>query len=206
MFFLADLSFWQKIEKLDQWLFIQVNSVYTNSFFDSLLPFMRNSLHWAPLYLFLIVFALLNFKAKGGWWIVFMLATVAITDMTGTYIFKHNVQRIRPCGDPDFYMQVRLLVDHCSSGFSFVSNHAANHFGLATFFFITLRPWLHNWASIGLLWAALISYAQVYVGVHYPLDILAGTLLGLLVGIFTGSIFNKRYGIAIFDKQPTLSS
>ena len=204
--FLMALSFWERLEKVDQWLFIQVNSVYTNSFFDHLMPFMRNSSVWIPLYLFLVVFALLNFRSRGAWWILFFVATVALTDMTGNYVFKHNFQRIRPCGDPDFYTHVRLLVDHCSTGYSFVSNHAANHFGLAVFFLITTRSFLKKWAWIALVWAALISYSQIYVGIHYPLDILGGALLGLIFGVLTGSLFNKRYGIAIFDNQPTVSS
>jgi len=205
MFLLAS-TFWDKLEKLDQWLFIQINSQFTNPFFDSVMPFMRNSLNWAPLYLFLIVFALLNFKSRGAWWILFFIITVALTDMIGNYGFKHNFERIRPCGDPDFFMHVRLLVDHCSTGFSFTSNHAANHFGLGTFFYVTTKPWLKKWALTGWVWAGIISYAQVYVGVHYPLDILGGALIGLLIGTLTGSLFNNRHGFAIFDTQPTISS
>ncbi len=204
--YLLATTFWEKIEKIDQWLFVQVNSTMTNPLFDQVMPFMRESLHWVPLYLFLIVFALLNFKGKGAWWIVFFIVTVALTDMIGNYGFKHNFQRLRPCNDPDFFMHVRLLVNHCSSGFSFTSNHAANHFGIATFFYITTRSWLKRWAITGWVWAGIISYAQVYVGVHYPLDILGGALLGLLIGTFTGSVFNNRNGIAIFETQPTVSS
>ena len=58
---------------------------------------------------------------------------------------------------------------------------------------------LKNWAWIGLFWAAAIAYAQVYVGVHYPLDVFCGALLGLAFGITTGTIFNKRFGFAIFE-------
>lgn len=120
----------------------------------------------------------------------------------GTYLFKHNFHRLRPCSDPDLLFQVRLLTDRCSGGYSFTSNHAANHFGMATFFFITFRSVLKKWAWIGFLWAGLIAYAQVYVGVHYPLDVLCGALLGLILGLLTGKVFNKRYGFAIFDSQP----
>jgi undecaprenyl-diphosphatase len=199
-------SFWEHIEKADQWLFIQINSVMTNPVFDEIMPFMRESNHWIPLYLFLIVFALLNFKGKGAWWILFFIVTVSLTDLIGNYGFKHNFNRLRPCNDPDFFMHVRLLVDHCSTGFSFTSNHAANHFGMGTFFYVTTRHWLKRWSLTGWVWAGLISYAQIYVGVHYPLDILGGALLGLLIGTFTGSMYNNRFGFAIFGTQPTVSS
>ncbi len=206
MFFISLLTIWQTLEQWDQWLFIKINSSFTNSFFDSLMPVMRYPLNWAPLYLFLGVFAILNYKGKGAWWLLFFIATIALTDMTGTYIFKHSFQRVRPCGDPDFFFHVRLLADHCSTGYSFVSNHAANHFGLASFFFITARPLLKNYAAIAFIWAGLIAYSQVYIGIHYPSDVFGGALVGLLFGGLTGKLFNKRYGFAIFDKQSTISS
>lgn len=206
MFFLSLLSIWQKFEKLDQWLFIKINSDLANPFFDGLMPLLRYALNWAPLYLFLGAFALLNYKGKGAWWILFFIITIALTDMTGNYVFKQNFQRIRPCGDPDFFFHVRLLAGHCSTGYSFVSNHAANHFGLAAFFFITTRPLLQQWAGIAFIWAGLVAYAQVYVGIHYPSDVVGGALLGLLFGALTATLFNKRFGFAIFDIQSTVSS
>lgn len=197
------LSIWQKLEQIDQWLFIKINSVLTNPLFDSIMPFLRNGLNWLPLYLFLLLFAVMNFKQKGIWWCLFFIVTVALTDMAGTYIFKHNIARMRPCNDPDFFFHVRLLVERCSYGYSFTSNHAANHFGMGVFFFVTMRPVLKKWAFAGLIWAILIAYAQVYVGVHYPFDVLAGSLLGIILGTITGTLFNKRYGFVTFGNQPT---
>lgn len=168
------------------------------------MPFLRTALNWAPLYLFVIVFVLVNFKLKGLWWIVFFLCTVALTDMTGTYIFKHNFYRLRPCADPDFYMHVRLLLKQCAGGYSFTSNHAANHFGMAVFFFISMKHIAGKWAWLAIAWAASIAYAQVYVGVHYPLDVFCGAIIGSCFGFLTGTIFTKRFGFAIFDNQPTV--
>ncbi|MBL7744816.1 MAG: phosphatase PAP2 family protein [Chitinophagaceae bacterium] len=205
MLIFLQISILERLKEWDQWLFIQLNSVLTNSFFDVLMPFLRNGVNWAPLYLFLLVFVLLNFKAKGGWWVLLFIVTVSLTDMTGTYLFKHNFERLRPCGDPDFYYRVRLLVSQCSGGYSFTSNHAANHFGMATFIFITFYPFIKKWAWMAFAWAGLIAYAQIYVGVHYPADILAGSLIGLLIGTLTGKLFNNRYGFTIFDNQPTIS-
>jgi membrane-associated phospholipid phosphatase len=200
MFFLA--SFLQKLEQWDQWLFMQINSHWSNPLFDSIMPLMRNPVYWAPVYLFLLFFVILNFRIKGLWWVVLFLVTVSLTDMTGTYIFKNNFGRDRPCADPGFSMHVRLLVDCIGKGNSFISNHAANHFGMATFFFISFRHVLKKWAWVGFLWAACIAYAQVYVGIHYPLDVLGGAFVGIVWGIFTGAIFNKRFGFVIFDNQP----
>jgi undecaprenyl-diphosphatase len=193
-------AFLQKIEELDRELFITINRRWANSLFDEVMPFLRQSVYWAPVYLFVLAFILINFRVKGGWWAVFFLCTVALTDMTGTYIFKHNFERLRPCADAELHTHIRLLLKQCSGGYSFISNHAANHFGMAVFFIITLRRVLGRWVWAALLWAASIAYAQVYVGVHYPADVLAGAIVGTAIGMVTGKTFNKHFRFAIFDK------
>ncbi|HEV7780839.1 MAG TPA: phosphatase PAP2 family protein [Chitinophagaceae bacterium] len=196
------ITFWEKLLQWDRHLFETINSGCANPFFDAVMPFLRNSLHWAPLYLFLLVFVLQNFKLRGLWWVIFFLVTVALTDMTGNYAFKQVFQRDRPCRDIEMYEHVRLVLKECGGGYSFVSNHAANHFGMAVFFFITFRHRFRVWAWAGIAWAALIAFAQVYIGVHFPLDVIAGALLGTAFGIATGTFFNKRFGFAIFEHQP----
>ncbi|HEY2721643.1 MAG TPA: phosphatase PAP2 family protein, partial [Chitinophagaceae bacterium] len=147
----------------------------------------------------------INFRRNWWWWITLFLCTVALTDMVGTRLFKHMFERPRPCNDPVFASSVRLLLDNCAAGYSFVSNHAANHFGLATFFYFSLREYIPQWAWVGWIWAFLISYAQVYVGIHYPLDVAGGACLGILIGYATAMFFNKKFGFANFDTQPTVT-
>ena len=197
--FLIQSSLLQKLEQWDQWLFIQVNDHQTNSFFDSIMPYLRIAYYWTPLYLFLLVFITVNFKARGLWWCVLFLCTVSLCDMTSTNLFKEVFHRLRPCADADFFQNVRLIVDNCGGNYGFTSNHAANHFGMATFIFITLRPVIGKWVWLAYLWAAVIGYAQVYVGVHYPFDILGGAAIGFLFGWILGVFFNKRFGFANFE-------
>jgi undecaprenyl-diphosphatase len=202
MFSLLQVNLWDQLEQWDQWLFIKLNSDLANPVLDGLLPFLCHDIYWVPLYLFLTVLVLLNFKIKGGWWLLFFACTVAITDMAGTLLFNSIFTRLRPCQDPEFFSSVRLMVKQCPHGYSFISNHAANYFSLATFFFITFRPIVKKWAWIGFLWAGLIALAQVYMGINYPFDVLAGVLFGLTAGLLTGKLFNKRHGFIIFDNQP----
>lgn len=187
-------GFWQNIIQWDHSLFKAVNTGMANPLFDAVMPFMRNSLNWIPLYLFLIVFVLLNFRVKGAWWILFFLVTVSLCDMTGTKLFKYTFLRTRPCNNAEFIGQLRLLVT-CPSGYGFTSNHAANHFGMATFFFLSFRRVISRWALLVFLWAGTIAFAQVYVGIHYPGDVVAGSMLGIIYGSLTAYLFNHFFGI-----------
>jgi membrane-associated phospholipid phosphatase len=188
------LSIWQKLEKWDQWLFIQLNSNFTNSFFDAVLPYFRNSAFWAPLYIFMLVFIVTNYGKKGLWWGIGFLCTVAIADLVGARVFKEGFERLRPCQDPAFFQYVRLLLKHCSGSYSFISNHAANHFGMATYVSLTFFPVFKKWILLFYLWAAFIGYAQIYVGVHYPIDVLGGAIVGSLAGLLTATIFTDKAG------------
>ncbi|GAB3017380.1 phosphatase PAP2 family protein [Niabella terrae] len=186
--------------KADRWLFELINVKSALPLLDTLLPALRNAFFWGPLYLFIVAFVIRNFKKNGWWWLALVLATVACTDIVGARIFKESFERLRPCNDPEMIGHIRMVLGRCSGGFSFVSNHAINHFGIAAFVFITFRPFFKQ-AGWLFVWAAVISLAQIYVGVHYPFDVLAGTLLGLLIGTLGGKLFNKRFGFLIFGKQ-----
>jgi undecaprenyl-diphosphatase len=187
-------SLWQQLENLDKKLFLILNGKLTNSFFDIILPYFRDSVFWAPLYLFLLAFIAVNYGKKGLWWSVAFLCTIAIADMVSSRVFKEAFERLRPCQDPLFVDQVRLLLKHCSGSYSFTSSHAANHFGMATFVSITLFSSFGRWIHLTFLWAFFIAYAQIYVGVHYPLDVLGGAAIGVLAGLLTSSVFNKQVG------------
>ncbi len=192
-------SFWQKLETCDKWLFIQLNSKFTNPLFDFLLPYFRDSVFWAPLYIFILVFIALNYGRQGTWWSLAFLCTVALADIISSRIVKEVFERLRPCQDPDFFQNVRLLLKHCSGSYSFTSSHAANHFGIATFVSITFYPSFKRWIYLSYVWAFFIAYAQIYVGVHYPLDILGGAAIGTLAGILTATVFKNKAGSFALD-------
>jgi undecaprenyl-diphosphatase len=195
------ISLWQRLDEWDKALFIQLNGKWTNPVFDTLLPYFRDSVFWAPLYLFVLVFIALNFGIKGLWWSLAFISTVALTDVIGARVLKEGFERLRPCQDPEFSVHVRLLLKHCSGSYSFVSNHAANHFGIATFAFLTFRGLFRKWMYLAFVWAIFIAYSQVYVGVHYPLDVLGGAVLGILMGSITAWIFSKKWGHFNLDNQ-----
>jgi len=198
------MDFFQKLlHWLLQWdtgLFLKINTEWTNSALDSIFPWWREANTWVPFYLFLVVFVWMNFGKKAIWWILAAVATLVITDQLSSNLIKNWVARPRPCRDEVLASQVRLLLNNCSGAYSFTSSHAANHFGFAVFLIVTLKNIVGRWRYLLLFWAASIGYAQVYVGVHYPLDVICGTLLGILAGYLTGNFHNNRFGILLPPK------
>jgi membrane-associated phospholipid phosphatase len=171
--------------RLDQQLFFFINQGLRNSFFDAIMPYIRDKNCWIPLYVLIAIYFIYEFQWKSIIIILFAGITVLLTDQIASSIIKPAVARLRPCNDPGVLPHVHLLVS-CGSGFSFVSSHASNHFGIALFLILILRKKFRWIAPVAILWAALICFAQVYVGLHYPGDVIGGAFLGALIGIITG--------------------
>jgi undecaprenyl-diphosphatase len=185
----------EQLIQFDQNLFFTINHGLSNSFFDWLMPALRNRFFWTPLYLFIIIFSIRNYGKQGWIMILFLGLTFGCTDFISSSLIKPTVQRLRPCNDPEIKSDVKNLID-CGSGYSFPSSHASHHFGLAVFLIVLFFSKWKLILPIGLLWAASISFAQVYVGVHYPIDILAGAMLGGMIGFIMGKILlaSKTFG------------
>jgi undecaprenyl-diphosphatase len=175
------------IINFDRQIFFLINRVFANDLFDIVLPLMRSKYFWSPLYLFIIIFFVSNYGKSGWWRVFFLLLTFAITDFVSASIFKELFMRLRPCNEPEIMGYVRNIVG-CGSGYSFVSSHATNHFGIATFMSLLYvdKKWI---AYVFKLWALIICYSQVYVGVHYPLDVICGALLGIALANFSFYIY-----------------
>jgi undecaprenyl-diphosphatase len=182
------MSFFEKVLQADRELFFLINNKWSNPFFDLILPYSRNAIIWIPFYLFLLIFIILNEKNKAIWWILLAVATAAATDLVSSRLIKENIFRLRPC-HATLLHPVRFLVQYCPQSSSFTSSHAANHFGFSTFIYLTLSRMYGKWVSAIFLWAFLISYAQVYVGVHYPLDVIAGAAVGIIIGYLAAKLF-----------------
>lgn len=174
----------------DEALFFLINREGQAAWLDFLAPIWRNKYTWLPLYAVLLAFSVYKFRWKGIGWVILLIATVGASDLISHRVVKQQVQRPRPCQSEMIKEDVRLLVP-CGSGYSFTSNHAANHFALAVFFAGSLGIFFRRWAGLFYAWAFGVAYAQIYVGVHYPLDALGGAALGLLIGGLTTLIWKR---------------
>jgi undecaprenyl-diphosphatase len=197
------MSILQSLENLDRTLFVLINRDLNISFLDPFMLLLRNPDTWIPLYVFMAFWSYFRLKKKAWGFVLFTLLTVSITDPVTAFLFKPFFERLRPCQEPSLEGIVRIL-HGCAGKYSFPSNHAANHFGLASFWFAAIRKltgqkWYWLW-----LWAFLICYAQVYIGKHYPGDVLAGGLFGGLVGTLAFRGFNWFLSRTEKNQAPTL--
>jgi undecaprenyl-diphosphatase len=192
------------LDQLKHWdynLFHQINGEWSNSFFDAVLPYLREANFWIPFYLFLLLFTTLNYKKQGFWWVLMMIFTATLSDLFSSSVLKETFFRLRPCQDPAINSTIHILVNYCPGSSSFPSSHAVNHFAAATFIYQTLKS-SSKWWKLVYVWAFVIIYAQVYVGVHYPLDVSGGAVIGIFLGWTTSYIFNTRIGLQPLPKQP----
>ncbi len=147
---------------------------------------------WVPVYLFLLFLLQKRFGWRGLLWAVPTIALMILfSDSGSVMLFKETVQRLRPCHEPVMNGLVHLVPENCGGQFGFVSSHASNHFAIVLFMIGALRG-VPRWASpLLLFWAALIAYSRVYLGVHYPADVVVGAVFGGLIGSIFAWIFHK---------------
>lgn len=176
------------VDAWDKWAIRAWHEGWHPAALDAVAPLWREKSTWIPLYAALLLWLLWRDRRWGLYNALAAGIAVGLSDHASAGIIKPIVGRIRPCNLPGLRYHLDLLTG-CGAGESFPSAHAANHFALATVLCMTCfaeRPLL-RWLS--LLWAASIAVGQVYVGRHYPTDVLAGGALGSLIGYLVGRVY-----------------
>ena len=176
--------------KLDTELFIWLNNLGSPKW-DQFWLFVTNKKSWISLYLvllLLIIFKLKDWRKIG----VFVLVTatmVTFIDQTTSSFFKPVFGRLRPCHYEDLDGLFRLVKSYCGGKYSFFSGHSSNSFAVAVYLGMIMKPKLNWMLPVLLIWAAMVAYSRIYVGVHFPLDI----VLGGIWGAFFGYLFYRLY-------------
>ncbi|MBU3681175.1 MAG: phosphatase PAP2 family protein [Flavobacterium sp.] len=168
----------KEIIAYDQQLFVFLNNLGSTTY-DGFWLFLTKQTHWTP---FFLVLLLVIYK-KIGWkqtlfLLVFMAALITFTDQF-TNLVKNNVQRLRPCNTPNLQGLIRIV--KASDTFSFFSGHAANSMASATFLYAVFHKQM-SWFKWLFLWPLVFAYSRIYLGLHFPLDILAGFAIGSCIG------------------------
>jgi undecaprenyl-diphosphatase len=164
----------------DKELFLFLNNLGTPTW-DALWLLITNKLTFIPLYAILLFLLYKNFGLKALFvFIITVALMITFTDQI-TNVFKRGFERPRPCGEPDLIDQMRFIAVRCGK-YGFFSGHSSNSMAAAVFAGLLLKPYYKNLIFILLFWSAVVAYSRIYVGVHYPLDIVCGLTFGALSG------------------------
>jgi undecaprenyl-diphosphatase len=188
-----------KLLEYDRDLFLLLNDLHS-SWLDQPMYLLSNTLTWLPLHALLLFFIIKDYKKQSWVVLVALVILITLSDQIPSSVMKPYFERLRPSRDPGLEGMVHVVNDYRGGLYGFASSHAANTFGTAAFLFLLMRK---RRPAIGFvfLWAAFVSYTRIYLGVHYPGDILAGAIVGIVCAIviyaITRSVLNRQNNAAI---------
>ena len=180
----------EKLKSIDVEIFLFLNVMH-NDFFDVIMYWTSDKLFWIPFYICLLLIIFKIYKNKSISILIGIGLLITLCDQTASHLIKNTAKRLRPSHEPSLVNLIHLSDAGPGGNYGFVSSHAANAFGLATFLIILL-PKKYNWLKWTLLfWAVLVSYSRIYNGVHYPSDVVVAAIIGIIYAFLVKFILMK---------------
>ncbi len=189
------------LKDLDTACFLFLNGLH-NPFWDKIMWYISATTTWIPLYVVIIFFVIKKFKKRAVITLIFFALLVLLADQSSVHLFKNVFERLRPCHNIDIQEFVHTVNGKCGGKYGFVSSHAANTFALAIFLVFLFKK--RAVSIFFLLWASVVSYSRIYLGVHYVGDVLGGALLGSAVGLLTFTL--HEFGLRYAKKKKLLAN
>ena len=173
----------ENLLSLDVQLLVYLNGLGSEAY-DGLWLFITKQTNWTPLFLILLYIIYTKVGIKQTLYILLAIAILILITDQSTNLVKYTVQRLRPCNNPDIIIRAVKT----SKSFSFFSGHAANSMAAAMFIYHVLKPYF-KYTFLLFLWPLIFAYSRIYLGLHYPLDILCGYLFGMMTGLFVYRVY-----------------
>lgn len=167
------------LEHLDQQLLLFINSHHT-PLWDTVMHLISGKLIWVPVYMAILIY--LGITRKRKFWVIlgFIILAATLADQVSVQLFKNVFHRLRPCHEPALAGMVHLVNGECGGLYGFISSHASNSFNVALLSLMFIK---RRWFTISILvWASVIGFSRIYLGVHYPGDVICGAIVGSLIG------------------------
>lgn len=181
------------IKHIDTRILLYING-HHSLFWDNVMWQISERNIWIPFYIILL--GVIIYKFKKQTWIILLgvIVLIVLSDQISSGIIKPLVERLRPSNDPLLRNQIHIVNKYTGGLYGFISSHAANTFAIATFLALLFKQKIFTLCI--LIWAAIVSFSRIYLGVHYPGDVLCGAMLGIGVGFlvifFVNKILEKR--------------